>query len=78
MQKSESCTDGRLCTLYQFRGRSEFADLIESYEDNIEASDQPEAKKRYENLLSALLFDARKMLIHALRLVDAEEEIKAP
>ena len=56
----------------------EFADLIQSYEDNIEASDQPEAKKKYEDLLSALLFDARKMLIHALRLVDAEEENKAP
>ncbi len=56
----------------------EFADLIQSYEDNIEASDQEEAKKIYKNRLKAILFDGRKILIAALRLIDAEEEIEAP
>jgi len=56
----------------------EFADLIQSYEDNIEASDQEEAKKIYTDRLKALLFDGRKILIAALRLIDAEEEIEAP
>lgn len=54
----------------------ELADVIEDFDNAIRTDE----KHRAENtrLLLALLFDMRSEIVYALRLIDAEEEIKAP
>ncbi len=50
----------------------ELADLIDDYEDSMKDPEHGEANKRE---LKALLFDMRRDLAYALRLIDAEAEI---
>lgn len=54
----------------------QLADLIEEYDRAIRTDE----KNRKENVgrLQAILFDMRSEFVYALRLIDAEEENKAP
>ncbi len=52
----------------------ELADIIEAYNDAI--AKDPERRKENKERLKRLLFDFRTEFVFALRLLDAEEEIK--
>ncbi len=54
----------------------ELADIIETYDAAI--AKDPERRKENKERLKRLLFDFRKEFVFALRLIDAEEEIKVP
>ena len=51
----------------------DIADLIEDYDDKIKISTHVMERDMLVSKLKALLFDMRKDLIYALRLIDAEE-----
>jgi hypothetical protein len=52
---------------------SELADLIQAYEDKINETTEDDLREHFKAKMKGLLFDVRKELIYALRLIDVEK-----